>query len=66
MLHDNNINQNINKYVAFFGICKMWDDSWNPTVHVDYENLEYIDDENHHLHKTQAKSQLSIKEMNII
>ena len=58
--------QNIHRYIMCFADRKMWDDSWNPTVHVDYENLEYIDDENHHLHKTQAKSQLSIKEMNEI
>ena len=58
--------ENIHRYIMCFADRKMWDDSWNPTVHVDYENLEYIDDENHHLHKTQAKSQLSIKEMNEI
>ena len=58
--------QNIHRYIMCFADRKMWDDSWNPTVHVDYENLEYIDDENHHLHKTQAKSQLSIEEMNEI
>tara|TARA_R100001443_G_scaffold81421_1_gene88341 strand:+ start:300 stop:1289 length:990 start_codon:yes stop_codon:yes gene_type:complete len=57
---------NIHRYIMSFADRKMWDSSWNPTVHVDYENLEYIDDENHHLHKTQAKSQLSIKEMNDI
>ena len=56
--------QNIHRYIMCFADRKMWDDSWNPTVHIDYENLEYIDDENHHLHKTQAKSQLSIEEMN--
>ena len=58
--------QNIHRYIMCFADRKMWDSSWNPTVHVDYENLEYIDDENHHLHKTQAKSQLSIEEMNEI
>lgn len=58
--------QNIHRYIMCFADRKMWDDSWNPTVHKDYENLDYIDDENHHLHKTQAKSVLSIKEMNQI
>ena len=58
--------QNIHRYIMCFADRKMWDDSWNPTVHTDYENIEYIDDENHHLHKTQAKSQLSIEEMNKI
>lgn len=57
---------NIHKYVVCFADRKMWDSSWDPTVHVDYEHFDYIDDENHHLHKTQAKSPLSIKEMNQI
>jgi|TARA_R100000234_G_scaffold12058_1_gene6694 hypothetical protein len=58
--------QNIHRYIMSFADRKMWDSSWDPTVHVDYEHLEYIDDENHHLHKTQAKSQLTIEEMNEI
>ena len=58
--------QNIHRYIVCFADRKMWDSSWDPTVHKDYVDLEYIDDENHHLHKTQAKSQLSIKEMNKI
>ena len=58
--------QNIHRYIMCFADRKMWDDSWNPTVHKDYEHLEYIDDENHYLHKTQAKSVLSIGEMNEI
>ena len=58
--------QNTHRYIMCFADRKMWDDSWNPTVHKDYENIEYIDDENHHLHKTQAKSVLSIEEMNEI
>ena len=57
---------NIHKYTVCFADRKMWDSSWDATVHVDYENVAYIDDENHHLHKTQAKSPLSIEEMNKI
>ena len=57
---------NIHKYIVCFADRKMWDSSWDATVHVDYENVAYIDDENHHLHKTQAKSPLSIEEMNKI
>lgn len=57
---------NISKYIMCFADRKMWDSSWDATVHIDYEHLEYIDDENHHLHKTQAKSPLSIEEMNTI
>ncbi len=58
--------QNIHRYAMCFADRKMWDDSWNATVHVDYENLIYKDGENHHLNKNQAKSQLSIEEMNEI
>ncbi len=57
---------NIHRYIMCFADRKMWDNSWNPTVHKDYEHLDYIDDENHHLHKTQAKSVLTINEMNKI
>tara|TARA_R110001583_G_scaffold51507_1_gene160883 strand:- start:490 stop:1488 length:999 start_codon:yes stop_codon:yes gene_type:complete len=58
--------QNIYRYIVCFADRKMWDESWNPTVHTDYVDIKYIDDENHHLHKTQAKSPLSIEEMNKI
>ena len=57
---------NIHRYAVCFADRKMWDSSWDATVHVDYEDIKYIDDENHHLHKTQAKSCLSIQEMNQI
>jgi len=58
--------ENIYRYIMCFADRKMWDDSWNPTVHIDYEHLQYIDDDEHHLHKTQAKSFLPIEEMNEI
>ena len=35
-------------------------------VHIDYRDIEFIDDDNGHLNKNQAKSQLSIEEMNEI
>ena len=57
---------NIHRYAVCFADRKMWDSSWDATVHVDYEDIKYIDDGNHHLHKTQAKSCLSIQEMNQI
>ena len=44
----------------------MWDSSWDPLVHVDYRDLEFIDDDEGHLNPNQAKSQLSIKDMNEI
>ena len=58
--------QNIHKYLLSFADRKMWDSSWDPLVHVDYRDVEFIDDDNGHLYKNQAKSQLSIEEMNEI
>jgi len=52
------------KYIICFGDRKMWDSSWDPTVHVDYESHVFIDDENGHLNPMQAKSQMSIESMN--
>ncbi len=58
--------QNIHKYLLSFADRKMWDSSWDPLVHVDYRDVKFIDDDNGHLYKNQAKSQLSIEEMNEI
>ena len=58
--------QNIHRYLMSFSDRKMWDASWDPLVHVDYRDVEFIDDDNGHLYKNQAKSQLSIEEMNEI
>ena len=58
--------QEIHKYILSFSDRKMWDASWDPLVHVDYRDVEFIDDENSHLNPNQAKSQLSIEEMNKI
>lgn len=58
--------QNIHKYIMCFADRKMWDNSWDPTVHVDYESHTFVDDENGHLHPKQAKSQMSIEQMNNI
>ena len=44
----------------------MWDSSWDPLVHVDYRDIEFIDDDNGHLYLNQAKSQLPIEDMNEI
>jgi len=54
------------KYIACFADRKMWDSSWDATVHVDYESHVFIDDENGHLHPKQAKSPMSIDKMNEI
>ena len=37
--------QNIHRYLLSFSDRKMWDASWDPLVHVDYEHLEFIDDD---------------------
>ena len=58
--------QDIHKYLLSFSDRKMWDSSWDPLVHIDYRDVKFIDDDNGHLYKNQAKSQLSISEMNEI
>ena len=39
LLHNNNIENKINKYVAFFGTCKMWDDSWKVLEHTEFTEV---------------------------
>ena len=58
--------QGIHKYLLSIADRKMWDSSWDPLVHVDYQNLEFIDDEKGHLNPNQAKSPMSIEKMNEI
>ena len=58
--------QNIHRYLLSFADRKMWDSSWDPLVHVDYEHLEFIDDDEGHLNLNQAKSPLPIEKMNEI
>ena len=58
--------QNIHRYLLSFADRKMWDSSWDPLVHVDYEHLEFIDDDEGHLNPNQAKSPMSIEKMNEI
>ena len=41
--------QNLHRYLLSFSDRKMWDSSWDPLVHVDYEHLEFIDDDKGHL-----------------
>tara|TARA_Y100000593_G_scaffold92427_1_gene184041 strand:- start:694 stop:1671 length:978 start_codon:yes stop_codon:yes gene_type:complete len=33
------------KYVATFGICKMWDESWKPVEHTDFTDKPFIEDD---------------------
>jgi len=58
--------QNIHRYLLSFSDRKMWDSSWDPLVHNDYVDVEFIDDDNGHLYPKQAKSQLPIETMNEI
>jgi hypothetical protein len=44
----------------------MWDASWDPLVHVDYESHVFVDDDKGHLNPNQAKSPMSIEKMNEI
>jgi len=54
------------KYIMSFADRKMWDNSWDPTVHPKYLNHVFVDDKNGHLNPNQAKSKMSIEEMNKI
>ena len=58
--------QNIHRYLLSFSDRKMWDSSWDPLVHNDYVDIEFVDDEDGHLNPNQAKSPMSIKRMNKI
>jgi len=58
--------QNLHRYLLSFSDRKMWDSSWDPLVHVDYESHIFVDDDKGHLNPNQAKSPMSIKKMNEI
>ena len=58
--------QNIHRYLLSFSDRKMWDSSWDPLVHVDYREVEFIDDDKGHLNPNQAKSPMAIDVMNEI
>ena len=65
-LSDYTKQQNIHRYILSFSDRNMWDASWNPLVHVDYRDIQFIDDEKGHLNPNQAKSPMSIDKMNQI
>ena len=58
--------QDMQRYLLSFADRKMWDASWDPLVHVDYRNIEFVDDDEGHLNPNQAKSPMSIEKMNEI
>ena len=41
-LHQTSLQNNNPKYLAFFGTCKMWDDSWLPIEHNDFTDKPCI------------------------
>ena len=40
-LHKMSLQNNSPKYLAFFGTCKMWDDSWKVLEHPDFTNKPF-------------------------
>jgi hypothetical protein len=50
------------KYIATFGICKMWDDSWKPIEHSEFTDKPFI--ENDYDNWWSLKYTMSIDEMN--
>ena len=57
---------NIHRYTVCFADRKMWDSSWDPTVHPKYINHVFDHSPDSHLNPNQAKSVMSIEEMNKI
>jgi hypothetical protein len=44
-LHQMSLQNNNPKYLAFFGICKMWDDTWKLLEHPDFTDKPFIDND---------------------
>ena len=42
-LHQTSLQNNNPKYLAFFGTCKMWDDSWKIIEHTDFTDKPFIE-----------------------
>tara|TARA_Y100001937_G_scaffold127029_1_gene197902 strand:+ start:520 stop:1473 length:954 start_codon:yes stop_codon:yes gene_type:complete len=42
-LHRQSLQNNNPKYLAFFGTCKMWDDTWKPLEHPDFTDKPFYD-----------------------
>ena len=42
-LHQMSVQNNNTKYLAFFGGCKMWDDSWKDLEHPDFTDKPFIE-----------------------
>jgi len=63
-LHQTSLQNNNPKYLAFFGTCKMWDDSWLPIEHNDFTNKPCIP--NDYENWWSLKYTMSREEMNAI
>jgi len=57
---------NIHRHIVCFADRKMWDASWDPTVHPKYINHIFDDGPDANLNPNQAKSRMSIEDMNKI
>ena len=44
-LHKQSIKINNPKYLAFFGTCKMWDNTWKPLEHPDFTDKPFIEND---------------------
>lgn len=64
MLVDFSNQSGIYRYIACFSDRKMWDSSWDVTVHPKYLNHTFIESDYENVN--QAKSKMSIEEMNNI
>lgn len=42
-LHNASLERNCAKYLAFFGTCKMWDDTWKQLEHPDFTDKPFIE-----------------------
>jgi hypothetical protein len=58
--------EKIFRYAVCFADRKMWDSSWDPLVHPKYIDHVFEDGPESHLNPNQAKSQMSIEDMNKI
>lgn len=44
-LHQTSLSNNNSKYLAFFGTCKMWDQSWEILEHPDFTDKPFIEND---------------------
>jgi len=44
-LHQTSVQNNNPKYLAFFGMCKMWDESWKTLEHPDFTDKPFIEND---------------------